>query len=682
MNLSDILRERFGHAAFRPHQEAACATLAEGHDALLVMPTGAGKSLCYQLPAIARGGAALVISPLISLMEDQVAKLHEQGFKAARIHSGRPRLESRQACFDWAEGKLDFLYVAPERLRVPGFVEWLAKKTPSLIAVDEAHCISQWGHDFRPDYRLLGKRLPALRPAPIIALTATATPMVQRDIVEQLGLRDAKRLIHGFWRENLAVEVVEVKKAERSDAVVKLLAQKGSGTVLAKDAKTEPDPKLPAIVYVPSRKECETLAATLEKRVPCLPYHAGLDASTRERAQAAFQAGDVSVIVATIAFGMGIDKADVRTIVHTALPAHIEGYYQEIGRAGRDGKPSRAILMYAWSDRKLHEFFLERDYPPLPDMQQLYMALDKHAQSADSLAAGLSLDASTVEQRLSPLLACGGAEMTPEGLFIRAPDGPGRRSLGEGGWQGAYHARVQFRMAQIEKMFEFAQGRQCRMQALVAHFGDEDQTRPCGKCDVCAPRDCVLSSFGAPSEDQRRDLQLILDALRGKGMATGRLFKETLGEGADRRKFERLLGALKSAGLVEIEAAEFEKNGEKIAFQRAELTEAAYEANALSRVMVAADSIEAPRSKRKAKAAPSAQAAPESVVALKAWRKQQAAREKVRAFRVLSDRVLEAIAGAKPKSRDALLEVPGIGPQKLAAYGDAILRVLREQTRE
>ncbi|CAG0998182.1 ATP-dependent DNA helicase RecQ [Planctomycetaceae bacterium] len=672
MQLSDILRKRFGHAAFRPHQEAACATLAAGHDALLVMPTGAGKSLCYQLPAIARGGAALVISPLISLMEDQVAKLREQGFNAARIHSGRPRLESRQACFDWAEGKLDFLYVAPERLRVPGFVEWLAKKTPSLIAVDEAHCISQWGHDFRPDYRLLGKRLPALRPAPIIALTATATPLVQHDIVEQLGLHDAKRLIHGFWRENLAVEVVEVKKGERGSAVVKLLTQKGSGTILANSATMEPDTRLPAIVYVPSRKECEALASALEQHVPCLPYHAGLDASTRERAQSAFQAGEVSVIVATIAFGMGIDKADVRTIIHTALPAHIEGYYQEIGRAGRDGKPSRAILMYAWSDRKLHEFFLERDYPPLPDMQQLYMALDRHAQGPDSLAAGLSLDVSTVEQRLSPLLACGGAEMDGAGLFTRGPDG----------WQGAYHARVQFRQAQIEKMFEFAQGRQCRMQALVAHFGDEENTKPCGKCDVCAPKACLLSSFGAPSEEQRRELQLILDALRGKGMATGRLFKETLGEGADRRKFERLLGALQSAGLVEIEAAEFEKNGEKIAFQRAELTEAAYEANALGHVMIAADAIEAPKSRRKARAAQSAQAAPEAVSALKNWRKQQAAQEKVRAFRVLSDRVLEAIAGAKPKSRDALLEVPGIGPQKLEAYGDAILRVLHEQTRE
>ncbi len=653
MQLSDILRERFGHAAFRPHQEAACATLAQGHDALLVMPTGAGKSLCYQLPAVARGGAALVISPLISLMEDQVAKLREQGFNAARIHSGRPRLESRQACFDWVEGKLDFLYVAPERLRVPGFVEWLARKTPSLIAVDEAHCISQWGHDFRPDYRLLGKRLPALRPAPIIALTATATPLVQRDIVEQLGLRDAKRLIHGFWRKNLAVEVVEVKKGERGQKACEILAR---------------SEQLPAIIYVPSRKECETLASTLEKHMPCLPYHAGLDASRRERAQAAFQAGDVSVIVATIAFGMGIDKADVRTIIHTALPAHIEGYYQEIGRAGRDGKPSRAILMYAWSDRKLHEFFLERDYPPLPDMQQLYMALDSRAQGTDSLAAGLSLDVSTVEQRLSPLLACGGAEIDGAGFFTRGHDG----------WQGAYHARVQFRQAQIEKMFEFAQGRQCRMQALVAHFGDEESTKPCGKCDVCAPKACVLSSFGAPSEEQRRELQMILDALRGKGMATGRLFKETLGEGADRRKFERLLGALQAAGLVEIEAAEFEKNGEKIAFQRAELTEAAYQANALGRVMVAAETGAAPKSKskRKAKGPQNAEAAPEAVVALKAWRKQQATTEKVRAFRVLSDRVLEAIAAAKPESRAALLEVPGIGPQKLAAYGDAILGVL------
>jgi len=243
--LLDILRTRFGFDSFRPHQAEACAALADGHDCLLVMPTGAGKSLCYQLPAVARGGSALVVSPLISLMEDQVGKLSAQGLNAARIHSGRPREESRQACFDWAEGKLDFLFISPERLRVPGFVEWLAKRKPGLVAVDEAHCISQWGHDFRPDYRLLGGRLDLLRgkgvrhdsgklppessQTPVIALTATAAPLVQRDIIEQLGLHDCKRLIHGFRRTNLGTEVVELKPSQRGDAVLEAL-----GTVPAR----------------------------------------------------------------------------------------------------------------------------------------------------------------------------------------------------------------------------------------------------------------------------------------------------------------------------------------------------------------------------------------------------------------------------------------------------------------
>ena len=210
-SLPELLRDAFGFSSFRANQEVVCRAAIEGKDVLLVMPTGSGKSLCYQLPGIARGGTTLVISPLIALMEDQVAKLKDQGFKVERIHSGRDFASSRQACVDYLNGSLQFLFIAPERLRLPRFPEMLAKRKPTLVAVDEAHCISQWGHDFRPDYRRLGEHLPKLRPAPVIALTATATPLVQNDIAEQLGLPQLTRFIHGFRRANLAIEAVETE---------------------------------------------------------------------------------------------------------------------------------------------------------------------------------------------------------------------------------------------------------------------------------------------------------------------------------------------------------------------------------------------------------------------------------------------------------------------------------------
>ena len=209
-DLTTLLHTTFGFPAFRANQEAVCRAVIDGRDALLVMPTGAGKSLCYQLPAIARTGTALVVSPLIALMDDQAAKLSAAGLRVARIHSNLSRDDARIACRDYLSGSLDFLFIAPERMRVPGFPEMLARRKPTLIAIDEAHCISVWGHDFRPDYRTLGDHLPALRPAPILALTATATPTVQKDIVAQLQLHDPALFIHGFRRSNLAIEVVEL----------------------------------------------------------------------------------------------------------------------------------------------------------------------------------------------------------------------------------------------------------------------------------------------------------------------------------------------------------------------------------------------------------------------------------------------------------------------------------------
>ncbi|MEO6910662.1 MAG: RecQ family ATP-dependent DNA helicase, partial [Edaphobacter sp.] len=259
VDLTALLHKTFGFPAFRTNQEAVCRAATDGRDVLLVMPTGAGKSLCYQLPAIARGGTALVISPLIALMDDQAAKLSALGLRVARIHSGLSRDQARQACRDYLDGTLQFLFIAPERMRVPNFPEMLAKKKPALIAIDEAHCISQWGHDFRPDYRTLGDYLPALRPAPVIALTATATPTVQKDIVTQLQLSQPALFIHGFRRTNLAIEVVEMSKPRRNEFTAKLLKSPANR---------------PAIVYAPSRKAAEELASILGGNAAA--YHAGL----------------------------------------------------------------------------------------------------------------------------------------------------------------------------------------------------------------------------------------------------------------------------------------------------------------------------------------------------------------------------------------------------------------------
>ena len=297
-DIKELLTGTFGHADFRPHQEAVCKAARDGEDVLLVMPTGAGKSLCYQIPGLARGGTTLVVSPLIALMEDQVAKLAALGLRAERIHSGRSRTESRAVCMEYLAGRLDFLFIAPERLGVPGFPEFLARTKPTLIAIDEAHCISQWGHDFRPDYRMLGQRLPSLRPAPVIALTATATPLVQRNVIAQLGLKSDNRFIHGFRRSNLAIEVVEVPRPT-------------AWTWSRHYCRT---PRRPAIVYAPSRKDAVTLAQQLSTVMPAAAYHAGMSAADRERVQNSFLRGNLDVMVATVAFGMGIDKADVRTV--------------------------------------------------------------------------------------------------------------------------------------------------------------------------------------------------------------------------------------------------------------------------------------------------------------------------------------------------------------------------------
>jgi len=675
--LSALLRDVFGFTGFRANQEAVCATAIEGRDLLLVMPTGSGKSLCYQLPAVALGGTALVISPLIALMEDQAAKLALLGLRAARIHSGLDRAASRQACVDYLQGKLDFLFIAPERLRVPGFPEMLAKAKPALIAVDEAHCISQWGHDFRPDYRMLGQYLPALRPAPVMALTATATPAVQRDIVAQLGMNAPKLFIHGFRRENLAIEVVEVPTPARAGAICALL---------------EKPEHRPAIVYAMSRRQSETLAEQLASTMPAAAYHAGLDAETRERVQRAFQRGEMEVVVATIAFGMGIDKADVRTVIHAGLPGTLEGYYQEIGRAGRDGAPSRTYLMHSYADQRTRDFFLTRDYPPVDHLEKVFRALTEVQQSVDDLRARSKLSDEEFDKAFEKLEIHGG---------VRVEFGSPRRAVAGGpGWKKTYMTQAKHQAEQFERVLRFIESSACRMAALVGHFGDvDDASRPCGVCDVCNPVATVLKQFRRPTRDEQLAARSIIDELKPLAYkAAGALQRSVDPTGRmSRDAFEGVLDAMRRMGWIGIEDAEYEKDGEVRKYRKISMDDAGLDPRIDFAELLIADGIAAefapsqPTSKRKAKGSSKRIAAPDSRAAvewtaeaetlaarLKDWRALEAKRLGVPAFVILHDSTLRSVALARPRTPNQLLAVNGMGPAKLEKFGEALVKMCCE----
>jgi ATP-dependent DNA helicase RecQ len=674
MNLTSLLHTTFGFESFRANQEAVCRAATDGRDVLLVMPTGAGKSLCYQLPAIARGGTALVISPLIALMDDQATKLTAAGLRVARIHSGLSRDEARQACRDYLDGSLQFLFIAPERMRVPNFPAMLAKKKPSLIAIDEAHCISAWGHDFRPDYRTLGDFLPALRPAPVIALTATATPTVQKDIITQLQLTQPELFIHGFRRHNLAIEIVELSKPRRNEFTAKLLNEKSNR---------------PAIVYAPSRKAAEELASTLGGSAAA--YHAGLDPATRERVQRHFLAGRLEVVVATIAFGMGIDKADVRTVVHTALPGSVEQYYQEIGRAGRDGLPSRTVLLHSFADRKMHDFFLERDYPAITELTR----------------ERLKMDAETFDKAVEKLIAQGAATIDMAGNVRASEEAPTRAA-----WRKGYDNQLAFRREQIDRMVQFAESPQCRMAALIQHFGDTaDGLRPCGHCDFCAPQNATAQTFRLPTTEEDRQLRAILRALDGTSRATGKLHTElstsTLRNtpAADRKIFDTLLDALTRAGLIILNQDQWTNpEGNLITFKKASLT---HEGRTLTGslppdLLIKDSSANTTTSSRRKKSdngttnpKPSkaslkaerdqttAAYTPEQKsleASLRAWRKSEAAKTGKPAFMVFGDSVLRNLVVACPTTLSELHTVSGIGPEKADRYGADIIAICRSET--
>jgi ATP-dependent DNA helicase RecQ len=355
----EALLPKFGLAGFRTGQREVIEAVMAGEDCLCVMPTGGGKSLCYQLPAVAREGLTLVVSPLISLMKDQVDQLQALGLRATLINSTLEPAEQYARLEQMSAGEFDLVYCAAERFRSAKFISAVQACRLQLLAIDEAHCISEWGHDFRPDYAKLGRFRARLGNPPTIALTATATDLVRRDIIEQLGLKNPRTFVTGFARPNLKLEVQSPTSMPQKDELLVdfINANPGSG-----------------IIYVSSRKRCEELSEMVRERTGRRTgmYHAGMQSEDRRRAQDQFMSGRAEIVVATTAFGMGIDKPDVRFVVHYNLPGTLEAYYQEAGRAGRDGLPSRCLLLFSVGDRMIQEFFIESAFPSRDAVAQVY----------------------------------------------------------------------------------------------------------------------------------------------------------------------------------------------------------------------------------------------------------------------------------------------------------------------
>ena len=509
MDPGEALRRLFGFEHFRPGQAEAVGAALADRDARVVMPTGSGKSLCYQLPALMRDDLTLVVSPLVSLMQDQVSALQSVApGRVELVNAQRGGAANSEALARVADGSVRLLYVAPERFASPRFAEAVARTRVGLFVVDEAHCISQWGHDFRPDYFFLAEAARRVGARATIGLTATATPAVADDIARRLALRDPLRVTTGFDRPNLSFAVVRcgsgIDKRQRIAA-----------------ALSEPD-GVPAIVYAGTRRASEELAGFLARALDeeVLVYHAGLERRARAVVQERFMSGEARVIVATNAFGMGIDKADVRTVCHATVPGSLEAYYQEAGRAGRDGAPARCVLFAEQRDKGLHVFFIQRSRLDAGVFERAaerlrWAGLDgRYDIAVGDLAAdvGPGGDAETVRAVIGHLVRAG--------LVVPQPAPPDRAAgLVVGEWNRGALARCvgssrdaeRARWAQYRAVWGYVEGSSCRRTALLSHFGDRSRVAPSVECcDVCAPS--VLPAPAPPAHPSQAAAAGDLDA--------------------------------------------------------------------------------------------------------------------------------------------------------------------------
>jgi ATP-dependent DNA helicase RecQ len=699
--LRDALRAHFGFDDFHTGQRVVIEDVLAGHPTVAIMPTGAGKSLCYQLPALLLEGVTVVVSPLIALMKDQVDALRARGVAADFVNSTLDAGQQRAAFDRITSGATRLVYVAPERFRHGSFLRALGRTPIALFAVDEAHCISGWGHDFRPDYLRLGDAIEELRPRRILACTATATPDVREDITRFLGLRDPRVHVAGFLRSNLFLEARHCggdrDRAQRLVAFV----QEGPG---ARGA---------VVVYASTRKRVELFARGLIQVLgpkDVVAYHAGMNDAARSEAQERFMSGAARIAVATNAFGMGVDRADVRAVVHVDLPRTVEGYYQQVGRAGRDRQPAHCLLLHNPQDARVHEFLIEQSHPSVALVTGVWRALkaaDGPLHLADLADEVDEADGEpAIEAALRVLTRVDAVRVEGGDRVSAAPGAPvAAEELGLPFDELERHRQAEY--DRLKQMKRFAHHPGCRHAYVLDYFG-EPFSGPCPGCDRCHGAVSVGVaagvSFEAPSP---AEVEVVRKALAGvarargafglrkvAGMLAGSKARDILSTSLPTLSTYGLLDKLGPDGCAEL-LRELVDHGlcalQGTDYPLIELTEAGWAvmqsktapAFRLPPHLVPGSPLPA-RLKRLREGGEPAPSGPEPdpdlVTALRQFRRDLARAQDVPAYRIFPDRTLDAIAAAPPRDRTTFLAVSGLGPSRWDAFGPALLAFLAEQT--